>query len=108
MNEATLYINRKISAAHYLPEYEGKCSQLHGHTWKIEVWLHGEIQSNGMVVDFREVKDVIDALDHKCLNDILPNPTAENLAMYLLKRVPCCRKVRVWESDDAYAEVSGE
>jgi queuosine biosynthesis protein QueD len=108
MNEATLYISRKIAAAHYLPEYEGNCSRMHGHTWKIEVWLHGEVQSDGMVVDFREVKDVIDELDHKCLNDVLPNPTSENLALYLLEKVPYCRQVRVWESDDAYAEVSRE
>ena len=41
-------------------------------------------------------------------NDVLPNPTAENLAIYLLGQVPYCRQVRVWESDHAYAEVSSE
>lgn len=108
MNAVTLYLDRKISAAHHLPGYDGCCSQLHGHTWRIEVWIHGEVQSNGMVVDFRTVKEIIDRLDHKCLNDVLPNPTAENLAIYLLGQVPYCRQVRVWESDHAYAQVSSE
>lgn len=105
-----LYLKRKIAAAHYLPDYEGDCSKMHGHTWLIEVWLEGRIhQTAGMLVDFRAVKRIIDTCDHCILNDVLPEgyqpPTAENLAAYFLDAIPYSVKVRVWESDEAYAEV---
>lgn len=105
-----LYVKRKIAAAHFLPGYDGPCSRMHGHTWLIEVWLEGEVDlETGMVVDFKRVKNRIDAFDHCVLNEQLPEdylpPTAENLAMFLLDYVPYAVRVRVWESEDAYAEV---
>jgi len=65
---------------------------LHGHTWKVEVWLEGEVDpETGMVVDFGEVKYQIDLLDHTTLNWVLPveflPPTAENLVKYFLENV---------------------
>lgn len=117
-----LYIKEKIDAAHqlYLPNISeeenerrfGKCKNLHGHSWVVEVWLEGEVDSDtGMVVNFVEVKKLIRSFDHKCLNDVVGFlPTAENLALHLaysirdLKNVENV-KVRVWESEKAYAEV---
>lgn len=104
-----LYLKRKFAAAHYLPNHPGKCLNLHGHTWLVEVWIEDNIDpETGMVVDFGEVKHQIDLLDHTTLNYVLPQeflpPTAENLVLYFLKVIPKAYRVRVWESDDAYAE----
>ena len=104
-----LYLKRKFAAAHYLPDHPGKCRNSHGHTWLAEVWLEGKIDpKTGMVVDFDEVKRVIDTCDHCRLNDVLPQkylpPTAENLVKYFLEHIREAYRVRVWESEDAYAE----
>ena len=105
-----IYVKRKIAAAHWLPYYVGPCQNLHGHTWLAEVWLEGEVNpKTGMVVDFKKVKDIIDVYDHKCLNDFLNNPTVEHLVQLILERLQSQLglqnvRVRVWESDDAYAE----
>ena len=102
------YVKQKIAAGHRLPEYDGPCSRYHGHTWLIEVWLEGTMtKRTGMLVDFKDVKDIINTFDHTTLNDQLPEgwpPTAENFARALYALIPFCVKVRVWESDDAYAE----
>jgi len=75
-----------ISAAHYLPEYEGKCATMHGHNWKITVVLDAEVLHNEMVLDFAVIKEVVMRLDHaKVLNDIIEYPTAENIASYIVE-----------------------
>ena len=111
-----LMVRANFAAAHQLGEIGGSCEQLHGHTWKVEVFLQGEeLDKNGILVDFREVKSMvkkqIDELDHHYLNEVLKgmNPTTENLAKYLSEKLQesICSKgtrlgrVRVWESDDA-------
>lgn len=105
-----LYLRRKFAAAHSLPDHQGKCRCTHGHTWLVEVWLEGDVDSKtGMVLDFGEVKKEIDHLDHTDLNDVLPleflPPTAENLVKYFITNLPLAYRVRVWESDDACAEL---
>ena len=104
-----LYLKRKFDAAHFLPGYEGKCANMHGHTWVVEVWVSGKVDPvTGMVCDFGDLKAPIDALDHTLLNDTLENPTAENLAKHLrLAYLPLMATVRVWESENAYAEDDG-
>lgn len=100
-----IYIKRKIAAAHWLPDYSGPCSRLHGHTFLIEVWIEGPLYpATGMVADFKVVKDIIDLLDHRCLNDYIQIPTAENVAKHYFRAIPLCVKVRVWESDSCFAE----
>jgi len=98
----------KFEAAHYLPGVP-VCEQLHGHTWKVEVELESrELDSKGMVVDFRQVKDTWKELDHRLLNEFLDYPTCENLAKYLYdkltglweKKVKVIR-VTIWEDDCA-------
>ena len=103
-----LYLRRKFAASHFLPGHP-KCGASHGHTFLAEVWLEDEVDpKTGMVVDFSEVKRVIDTCDHCRLNDVLPKeylpPTAENLVKYFLHYIPKAYRVRVWESDDACAE----
>ena len=93
----------EISASHRLElDYESKCSQLHGHNWRITVFCKAKtLNANGMVCDFTEVKEKIHGyLDHGYLNDLLPfNPTAENIARWCAGQVPQCYKVTVQESE---------
>ena len=104
-----------FDAAHYLPEYEGKCAQLHGHRWKVEIGLVGDTDhKTGMVLDFSTLKEIItpmlDKLDHHLINDIIPNPTAENIVMWLKWQIAVTTintklaVIRVWETEDSYAE----
>ena len=79
----------KFDAAHKLPDYEGKCKNLQGHTWKLVVCVEGEVDSgSGMIIDFCELKrlikeQVLDRLDHSYLNDLIENPTCENVLLWI-------------------------
>lgn len=92
----------EISAAHHLTlDYESKCTRLHGHNWKIKVCCKAkELDRNGMVCDFTHIKSIVNQLDHRNLNDILPfNPTAENIAHWLTEQIPNCYRAEVQESE---------
>lgn len=93
----------EISASHRLElDYESKCSALHGHNWIITVHCRAEqLNANGMVTDFTHIKTLIsDRLDHTCLNDVLSfNPTAENIARWIVDSVPNCYRADVRESE---------
>ncbi|HYG79873.1 MAG TPA: 6-carboxytetrahydropterin synthase QueD [Pyrinomonadaceae bacterium] len=90
-------IERNFSSAHQLRGYKGKCENLHGHNYKIEIYARGrELDNIGLLVDFVELKDaadeVVQYLDHRNINELPPfdvelNPSAENLARYILERV---------------------
>jgi len=100
-----------FEAAHRLPEVgqDHKCSRLHGHLFKIEVAIFGEVDPElGWVMDFgdlaREAGRIISSLDHKVLNDIegLANPTSENISRYLYdlisRSIPGVSAITVHES----------
>jgi len=93
----------EISASHRLSlDYESKCSALHGHNWIITVYCRADsLNANGMVTDFTHIKTLVsDRLDHTCLNDVLPfNPTAENIARWIVDTVPNCYRADVRESE---------
>ncbi|MCJ7832917.1 MAG: 6-carboxytetrahydropterin synthase QueD, partial [Deltaproteobacteria bacterium] len=87
-----LKIITQFAAAHYLRNYRGKCEQLHGHNWKVEVFVRAvRLNSAGLVRDFGEIKavthEVLDGLDHRYLNELAPfqveNPSSEHIARYL-------------------------
>ncbi|MGI8996260.1 MAG: 6-carboxytetrahydropterin synthase QueD [Pyrinomonadaceae bacterium] len=90
-------IERHFSSAHQLRGYKGKCENLHGHNYKIEIFARGrELDKIGLLVDFVELKaaadEVVQYLDHRNINELPPfdeelNPSAENLARYILERV---------------------
>ena len=90
-------IERNFSSAHQLRGYQGKCENLHGHNYKIEIYARGrELDNIGLLVDFGELKaaadEVVQYLDHRNINELPPfdeelNPSAENLARYFLERV---------------------
>jgi len=111
-----LRVETQFDAAHKMIGYEGKCSRLHGHTWKVEVFVVGEkLNEIGVLFDFNvikeKLKEITEKLDHSFLNDFkeIGNPTCENIAKYIfenLKNLPNAKleKVRVWESAKSYAE----
>ena len=93
----------EVSAAHCLHlDYESKCKEMHGHNWKITVHCKcddDQLNSNGMVIDFTEIKKIVNRLDHTTINDIVPQSTAENIARYLQEEIPHCFKVEVEETE---------
>jgi len=93
----------EVAGAHSLAlGYESKCKNLHGHNWIINITCEAKaLNEFGMVVDFAHIKrDISDALDHKNLNDIFGfNPTAENIAAWIVNKVPHCVKAEIWESE---------
>ena len=111
-----LKIITQFAAAHRLENFYGKCEALHGHNWKVEVFLRGtELDRAGLLLDFGVVKartrEVLEEIDHKYLNELEAfrdqNPSSENLARYLFERlgtvlngdVVRVLRVNVWESD---------
>ena len=107
----TLTVSSSFSSAHMLRKYKGKCANLHGHNWNVELLLEqNKLDKIGMIRDAGEVKiilgDFLKQLDHRYLNDLnffkKNNPTSENIAKFIylgLKRsLPVLKKVSVMES----------
>jgi 6-pyruvoyltetrahydropterin/6-carboxytetrahydropterin synthase len=115
-----LKVLSNFAAAHNLREFRGKCENLHGHNWKVEVVLRGKsLQHNGILVDFGEVKTkvrgVLEELDHRYLNELpffaVNNPSSENITRFLFEKLSAMLNggdtrvysVTAWESEDACA-----
>jgi 6-pyruvoyltetrahydropterin/6-carboxytetrahydropterin synthase len=82
-----------FDAAHNLPNYAGKCERLHGHTYRLRVLCEAPVDpSTGLAIDFALVKKVvkervIEPLDHTYLNETIPIPSAENIAVWIWDRL---------------------
>ena len=115
-----LKIITHFSGAHQLKEFKGACESLHGHNWKIEVYVSSDVLDQaGVVIDFRELKNrvnaVVGTLDHKFLNELEPfknqNPSSENIARYVAEELTSLiddpkievSRVTAWESETACA-----
>jgi len=114
-------VQQTFAAGHALRNYRGKCENVHGHNYKVEVKVQGEqLDSAGLLVDFVELKrlmkGVIDYLDHQFINDLEPfttlNPSAENIAKFFHDRMSAgltaavpvsIAEVKVWETDTSSA-----
>jgi 6-pyruvoyltetrahydropterin/6-carboxytetrahydropterin synthase len=99
-----------FEAAHRLAWHPGKCRNLHGHSYRLEVTVAGPLDSNGVVVDFdllTEIvgREVIEQWDHRDLNEILDNPTAELLAHRAWELLTAAgvdlAALRLWETADS-------
>jgi 6-pyruvoyltetrahydropterin/6-carboxytetrahydropterin synthase len=129
-----IYKEVQIDASHRLLHYQGKCANLHGHRWKIEVWIKGEPDAKtGILLDYNVITQVIGKYDHQiilnrddpmvaCIEKfqhvlITPgDPTSEILARIFKEdldeicKAQCIRahvtKIRVWESPNCYAEIA--
>ena len=129
-----IYKEVQIDTSHRLLHYEGKCANLHGHRWKVEVWIEGEPDPvTQILVDYNLIKKVIDKFVHQiilnkddpmvpCIQKYQPvitthgDPTSELMAaiirddLYVLCREMGIKatvsKIRVWESPTAYAELT--
>jgi 6-pyruvoyltetrahydropterin/6-carboxytetrahydropterin synthase len=115
----TIYKKCRIEIAHKL-EGHTKCGTVHGHSIDIVIGLHGQMSvDSGMVIDFNTIKhhiqeEVIDRFDHTYLNDTLPIPTAEFLALFIYTKLKTgvlrnlLSLVRVHETENNYVEYTGE
>lgn len=103
-----------FDAAHNLINYHGKCERLHGHTYKLRVVVEGTPDSEGMIIDFIELKAIVkerilSRLDHSYINEIIPQPSAENIALWIwneleesVNRENCkLYEIHVWETADS-------
>lgn len=117
-----IYVEGSFSAGHALRGYKGKCENPHGHNYKVRLTLKGPaLDQTGLLCDFsvlkQSMREVMESLDHKFLNDQAPfdqhNPSAENLAKYFYEETsrllpasgdgPRIKNVTVWETDTTAA-----
>lgn len=104
---ARLDVEFTFAAAHRLPRYDGPCFRMHGHNYQFIVGIEGDVDPRtGMVADFGRIQEVVRRhvlarADHQVLNEILENPTAENIARWiyetLLPDLPGLVEVRLYE-----------
>jgi len=111
-----------FEAAHHLPWHPGRCRRLHGHHYRLEVTVEGPVGDHGVVIDFDDLRsvverEVIEPWDHQLLNDVLENPTAELLAQEAWKRLEGAEGLgaglrvvglRLWETPDSSVELSAD
>lgn len=99
------YVSKRmeIAGSHYLElPYKSKCANIHGHNWIVIVYCKAKkLNADGMIADFKHIKEKIHGyLDHGYLNELLPfNPTAENIARWVVEQIPECYKASVQESE---------
>lgn len=105
-----------FDSCHNLPFHQGKCKNQHGHTYKLIVTIQGELDKNGLLIDFGDLKSIvndsiIEVYDHKNLNDFFPCPTAEIMAQEFFKilshRLPIY-KITLYETPTSWVEVYQE
>lgn len=127
------YHNRRVllskeftfDSAHHLHCYEGKCMNLHGHTYRLQVMMLGEPDERGLTIDFADMKRIVTErvlkpLDHKYINEELPlmNTTAENMVVWIYEEVLDALKtegwyprvkleeIKLWETPTSFAAVT--
>ncbi|HOT06231.1 MAG: Dihydroneopterin monophosphate aldolase [Methanosaeta sp. PtaB.Bin039] len=110
----------EFDAAHRLPGYPGKCARVHGHTYRVEAVLDGPVGEDGFVMDFFLVKEMLAAavseMDHRDLNEVEPNPTAEHLAYRIYRHLDqelqghgvSLVSIRLWEGKNKWVMIEGD
>lgn len=119
-----------FDAAHHLHCYDGKCMNLHGHTYKVIFGISGMVDDRGLMIDFGDIKEIwkneIEIfLDHRYINETLPpmNTTAENIVVWIYEKMKEALSteeqvkqyigarvefVRLYETPTSYAEARRE
>lgn len=116
----------EFEAAHHLLNYDGACARVHGHSYKLQVTVSGEVCISGllqatdhMVLDFKDLKKIVEdkiirTHDHADLNDLYENPTAEVMVVKMygviyeaLPKDVCIHSVKLWETSTSFAEYRG-
>jgi 6-pyruvoyltetrahydropterin/6-carboxytetrahydropterin synthase len=104
-----------FEAAHRLPWHTGKCRNLHGHSYRLDVTVAGPLDVNGVVIDFDQLREIVDrtviaAWDHRDLNEVHDNPTAELLAQRAWAMLSDAglqlAGLRLWETDTSSVELA--
>ena len=115
-----LTVESQFSAAHQLRGYKGKCENMHGHNWRVQIAVTaGRLNDIGLAIDFHELKNItnetLSSLDHSVLNEVFPfteiNPSSENIAKWLYdsikkrlgNNIVKIASVTVWEGETASA-----
>ena len=115
-----LKVTSRFAAAHNLRNFYGKCEDLHGHNWFVEVYVTADgLDDAGLVLDFgvikKHLKDVLELIDHKYLNELdyfkVTNPSSENIARFIYENLAPhvetdkvkLTRVSAWESDNSCA-----
>lgn len=127
MPRTTICKQFTFHACHRLPNHDGACNRWHGHSYKLEIFVEGEIKrvnpnnpqpDEGMVLDFGKIKQAYEVLieplvEHQNLNETLEEfvsvTTAELMANWMVAELsnmlPGLTKVRLWDTPTSYAEV---
>jgi 6-pyruvoyltetrahydropterin/6-carboxytetrahydropterin synthase len=111
-------VEHTFAAGHALRNYYGKCENVHGHNYRVQVAMEGaDVDENGLLYDFSDLKkrlrSTTDYLDHQFINDLKPfdviNPSAENIARFICEEMQkglqaaVIAYVKVWETDTSFA-----
>lgn len=111
-----------FDSAHHLNDYNGKCKNIHGHTYKLEVTIKGVPDKNGLVMDFHDLNDIIEdevleKIDHKYLNEVFDfNPTCEMTGLWIweeivekIAKTGCSlERIVLWETPTSYITIDKE
>ncbi len=108
-----------FAAAHHLPGHPKLCQYTHGHEWQLEVTVKAVLNpETRMVIDFSDLKkyvnvNIIDVLDHNYINDLLWNPTAENICAWIWDKLMYAgligiEKIKLWEAPESFATLTKE
>jgi 6-pyruvoyltetrahydropterin/6-carboxytetrahydropterin synthase len=106
----------RIDAAHQLKGKQyGKCNNLHGHCWKLQVTIEGKVNEDGFILNFIVLKEIVNAriiekFDHHYLNDYFDIPTAEIMATWIFKTLfnelpedVNLHEIKLWETETSFA-----
>jgi len=111
-----------FDSAHFLPSYNGKCEDMHGHTYKLHVTVDGQIDNEGIVIDFAILKKitnnkVLSKLDHKLINDTIEVASCENIAVWIWNKLVDSsvfhdgvklNEIKLWETPTSFVTYNGK
>lgn len=111
-----LKVQKEFSSAHHLLNYEGECENQHGHNWFVEAYVVGDkLNKSNILIDYkvlkRELKVVLDYLDHQDINELPEfkgiSPSSEMIAKFIYEKlkikIPMLNKITVWETQTSCA-----